>query len=100
MRARAFVLAVGLFAACKGGDGPAADAAPATQREDRTAAVPKTEAGFLAELAPLPDGVSAIEVRYRITQITGSALSGEMTVVVAAGGNRREQWELRAGPED
>jgi hypothetical protein len=85
---------LGLLAACKG-DQPRQEDAPAeAARPDSSAPLPTTEAEFLAELAPLPDGVAAIEVRY---QITGSALTGEMTTTLAAGGNRRERWQLRAG---
>jgi hypothetical protein len=95
---RALVFALFVLEACKGNDAPA-DAAPtpATKEDQPSVAPPTTEQAFLAELAPLPDGAEAIEVRYRITQSTGSALSGEMTVTLAVGGNRREQWELRAG---
>lgn len=93
---------VALLAACKGGERPA-DSAPASEsaRSDSPAPLPSSEAQFLAELAPLPEGASAIEVRYEITQVTGSALgsalAGEMTITLAVGGNRRERWELRAG---
>lgn len=90
----------GLIGACKGGE-RSSDSAPASepQRSDSPASLPTSEAEFLAELAPLPDGASAIEVRYDITQVTGSALTGEMTITLAAGGNRRERWELRAGTQ-
>jgi hypothetical protein len=88
----------GLFGACKGGERPA-DSTPASESTpaDPPAPLPTNEAEFLAELAPLPDGASAIEVRYQITQVTGSALTGEMTITLAAGGNRREHWQLLAG---
>jgi hypothetical protein len=89
-----------LGVACKGDERPA-DSAPASDsaRPEPFAPLPASEAEFLVELAPLPDRASAIEVRYQITEITGSALTGEMTVMLAAGGNRRERWELRTGTE-
>jgi hypothetical protein len=99
---RSILLVFGLLAACKGDERPA-DSAPVSesQRSDSPTPVPTSEAAFLAELAPLPDGVSALQVHYEITQvtgqITGSALTGEMTITLAAGGNRRDHWELRAG---
>jgi hypothetical protein len=97
---RSIFLVFGLLGACKGGERPA-DSAPESepQRSDHAAPtpLPRSEAEFLAELAPLPDGLSALRVQYEITQITGSALTGEMTITLAAGGNRRERWELRAG---
>lgn len=91
-------LGLGLITACKGDDRPA-DSTPASEPAppEPPAPLPTSEAEFLAELAPLPDRASAIEVRYAITQVTGSALTGEMTITLAAGGNRREVWELRAG---
>lgn len=96
-RVCAFVLALGVIAACKGGDGAAKDSG-AAQTHEAALTVPTTEAEFLRVLAPLPDGAEAIEVRYRITQVGDeSALSGEMTTILAAGGNRREQWDLWAG---
>jgi hypothetical protein len=95
---RSILLVFGLLAACKGDERPA-DSAPVSEPQvsDSPAPVPTSEAEFLAELAPLPDGVSALQVQYEITQITGSALTGEMTITLAAGGNRRDRWELRTG---
>lgn len=73
-----------------------------TQARDRPAAElaskppaapqPSNEAEFLAELIPLPDNADAIEVSYAVT---GPALEGELTILIAKGGNKREQWELR-----
>jgi hypothetical protein len=97
LRGRLGLLAVVLLAACKGDERPANDApAPETAQPDTTP-IPTSEAEFLAELVPLPDGAAAIEVQY---QISGSALTGEMTLTIAAGGNRREQWQLVAGAPD
>ncbi len=59
--------------------------------------IPTTEAGFLAELIPLPDGGEAIEITYAVT---GPALEGEMTVLIGEGGRKREQWELRTTGAD
>lgn len=98
MRAQCLALAIGLMvAACKGDKESVDSAAKETPKSDEAASLPADARAFLAELAPLPDGLEAIEVRYHITQATGSALSGEMTIVLGAGGIRREQWELRAG---
>jgi hypothetical protein len=97
-RGRVALLAVVLLAACKGDERPANDApAPESAQPDTAASIPTSEAEFLAELVPLPDGAAAIEVQY---QISGSALTGEMTLTIAAGGNRREQWQLVAGSPD
>lgn len=54
-------------------------------------ATPTSEAAFLAELVPLPEGVEAVEIHYAIT---GPALRGTMTTTVAAGGARIDRWEL------
>jgi hypothetical protein len=56
------------------------------------AALPQNEAEFLAELMPLPGDAKAIEITYAMT---GPALEGEMTILIAEGGYKREQWELR-----
>jgi hypothetical protein len=89
---RALVISMGLLVACKGDQSRQEDAPAEAAKPDSGAPLPTSEAEFLAELAPLPDGAAAIEVRY---QITGSALTGDMTITLAAGGNRREHWELR-----
>ena len=60
-------------------------------------AAPDTVEGFLAVLAPLPEGAPAIEIRY---QVTGPALEGEMRVALAPGGSRRDHWELRSAVGD
>lgn len=86
------VALVGVLAspACK--DDAKTDDSGAAQ-PDAPAPAPSSEDAFLAELAPLPDNAEAIELHY---EIRGPALRGEMVVTVAAGGKRREQWELRA----
>jgi hypothetical protein len=101
-RVRTMVMAACVLAACKGGDAPGKDSAASQASEEKPpTAIPTSEAEFLAELAPLPEGAEAIEVRYRITPTTGDAsLVGEMTTTLGVGGKRREQWELRAGPPD
>lgn len=60
-------------------------------KPNATAPILATEAEFLAELVPLPDGADAIQVDYTIT---GPALIGTMTTLITAGGQRRDQWEL------
>jgi hypothetical protein len=58
---------------------------------EAVASIPATEAEFLAELVPLPDGAAAIQIDYAIE---GPALTGTMTTTITAGGQRRDQWEL------
>ncbi|PRQ01334.1 hypothetical protein [Enhygromyxa salina] len=67
------------------------EAGSAAEHAKVLAPIPATEAEFLAELVPLPEGAEAIEVEYTIT---GPALTGTMTTQITAGGQRRDQWEL------
>jgi hypothetical protein len=100
-RAWALVAAAGLaLLGCKSSEqgGSEAGAAKAEAGEVEAAApIPTTEAGFLAELVPLPEGAEAIAVEY---EITGPALVGEMTTTITAGGKRRDDWELRSTTSD
>jgi hypothetical protein len=98
LNGRVALLACVWLTACKGDERPANDSpAPESVQSDTAVPLPASEAEFLAELVPLPDGAAAIEVQY---QISGSALTGDMTLTLAAGGNRREQWQLTAGAPD
>lgn len=92
MKRAGILLALVLASGCKGNDAPQSDGT--TEQQPQPLAMPTTDAAFLAELAPLPDGAEAIEVRYRIS---GSGLGGEMVVIVGAGGKRHEHWQLHAG---
>jgi len=77
-------------AACTLNDRKQADAT--TEQQPSEPELPTTEAEFLRELLRLPGDAEAIEVRYAVT---GPALAGELTILVGAGGYKREQWALR-----
>lgn len=100
MRALGLGLALTLaLGACstKQRDGDAG-AAQTSEAETSARPIPDSAEAFLAELLPLPDGAGeAIELRYTIT---GPALSGELVTVIAAGGRRRDRWELRSSAGD
>jgi hypothetical protein len=81
---------VTLLLGCPGSDRKA-DGASDADVSSAAAPIPTSEAEFLAELVPLPDGADAIQVKYAIT---GPALTGTMTTLITAGGQRRDRWEL------
>ncbi|PRP90502.1 hypothetical protein ENSA5_64170 [Enhygromyxa salina] len=96
-RAAVCACAVALVLGCKLGreaDDKSSEGGP---KVEAAAAMPTSEAEFLAELVPLPGDSEAIEVRYAIT---GPALSGEMTTSITAGGKRRDAWVLRSTAGD
>jgi hypothetical protein len=80
-----------LLLGCPSTERKASDTSASAGKPEAAAPIPTTEAAFLTELVPLPDGATAIQVRY---EITGPALTGTMTTSIAAGGQRRDQWEL------
>lgn len=61
------------------------------------APVPDDVEGFLAELAPLPNGAKAIQIDY---EVSGPALSGELHTTLGPGGQRRDRWQLRSTAGD
>ena len=61
------------------------------------APVPDTVEGFLAELAPLPNGAKGIQIDY---EVSGPALSGELHTTLGPGGQRRDRWQLRSTAGD
>ncbi len=84
-------LALGLLACKPDAPAPESDAG-SPPAAPAPAPMPTSEAELLAELIPLPNGAEAIEIHYAVT---GPALEGEMTILVGAGGRKRERWELR-----
>lgn len=81
-----------LVLACKTDERAPSKDGQQVEVEREPAPLPTNEAEFLAELVPLPDGAEAIEISYAVT---GPALEGELTILITAGGNKRERWELR-----
>lgn len=87
-----FAVALSFALGCKTDERDSTKATPERATKPEPARMPSNEVEFLAELIPLPDNAGAIEISYAVT---GPALEGEMTILVAAGGNKRERWELR-----
>jgi hypothetical protein len=90
MRVFPVISVMPLLLACPSSDRKTDGGSEATV-SNTVAPIPASEAEFLAELVPLPDGADAIQVKYAIT---GPALTGTMTTSITAGGQRRDQWEL------
>ena len=98
-RLASLVVLAGLCA-CKGSAEEAGSASEAESPKviEGPSALPANEAEFLALLAPLPGEAEAIELRYEIRSSDPDAkLEGDMRILLAPGGRRREQWELRSG---
>jgi hypothetical protein len=97
MTRAALLAALGLsLLACKGEQTETQpQTEPATPAAD--AGSLDSEDAFLAALIPLPDGLDAIEVRYGVS---GSGLTGEVTVTLGPGGRRHERWQLQADVAD